>query len=467
MGRPNGRRDNGRQILEKITVTIFLPLILALGLLIFVHELGHFLVAKAVGVRVLKFSLGFGRSIIHFQKGETEYAIGIFPFGGYVKMAGEEPEELPDGDVEENKWEPGDYMYASVPRRLAIITAGPIMNIMLALLIYFGGYSIVGVNILATTTVGTVVAGSVAEAAGFLPGDTIVSVDGDSVGDWAALLGGIQMGIGVDHLLEIDRNETRISLNLPSLLEKDGGLREGVESGYGLGPVTGTRLSEVTDGGIAAAAGLEAGDQIVSYGGREIGNWHELYNAIHASPGDAAELRYMREGELTAVIVTPAPVFVDSTRETVGMIGITSDPTDLPFVHMNMNLPQALTMATRETWETGTMVVDILARLISGQLSMKKTMGGQVTIVAMATRSARSGMLSLLLFVAFVSVNLGVLNLLPIPVLDGGHLVFLGFEALRGRPLSMKVRLMATQVGMAFIILIMLYVTVNDFLRLI
>ncbi len=466
MGHPNGGRDNDRQIREKITVTIILPLILALGLLIFVHELGHFVVAKAVGVRVLKFSLGFGRSIVSFQKGDTEYAIGIFPFGGYVKMAGEEPEELPDGEVEEKKWEPGDYMYASVPRRLAIITAGPVMNIMLALLIYFGGYSIAGVNILATTTVGAVEAGSVADAAGFLPGDTIVSVDGDSVGDWAALLGGIQMGIGVDHLLEIDRNRSRINLSLPSLLEEDGGLREGVERGYGLGPVTGTRLSEVADSSVAAAAGLEAGDRIVSYGGREIENWHELSDAVHASPGEAAELKYLREGELITVIVTPEPVFIDSTGETVGMLGITSDPTDLPFMHISLSLPQALSMATRETWETGTMVVDILARLISGQLSMKKTMGGPVTIVAMATRSARSGLLSLLLFVAFVSVNLGVLNLLPIPVLDGGHLVFLGFEALRGRPLSVKVRLMATQVGMAFIILIMLYVTVNDFLRL-
>ena len=447
-------------------MTIILPLLLALGLLIFVHELGHFVVAKAVGVRVLKFSLGFGRSIVRFHKGETEYAIGIFPFGGYVKMAGEEPEELPDEEVEEKVWEPGDYMYASVPKRLAIITAGPIMNIMLALLIYFFGYSFAGVNILSTTTVGAVLSGSVAEAAGFLPGDTIVSVDGDSVGDWAALLGGIQMGIGVDHLLEVDRNRSRITLKLPSLLEKDGGLREGVESGYGLGPVTGNRLGEVADGGIADAAGLEAGDRIVSYGGREIGNWQDLSDAVHASPGEFAELQYMREGELSTVMVTPEAVFVDSTGETVGMINISNDPTDLPFEHMNLNLSQALTMASQETWETGTMVVDILARLISGQLSMKKTMGGPVTIVAMATRSAKSGLMSLFLFVAFVSVNLGVLNLLPIPVLDGGHLVFLGFEALRGRPLSMKIRLMATQVGMAFIILLMLYVTVNDFLRL-
>jgi regulator of sigma E protease len=225
-------------------------------------------------------------------------------------------------------------------------------------------------------------------------------------------------------------------------------------------------LSEVAAGGVAAAAGLEAGDRITSYGGREIENWHALAHEIQASPDESAELEFLRGDELKAVMVTPEPVFVDSIGKTVGKLGITSDPTDLPFLHMSLNLPRAFTMATRETWETGTMVVDILARLISGQLSMRKTMGGPVTIVAMATRSARSGLLSLLLFVAFVSVNLGVLNLLPIPVLDGGHLVFLGFEAMRGRPLSVKVRLMATQVGMAFIILIMLYVTVNDFLRL-
>jgi len=447
-------------------VTVILPLILALGLLIFVHELGHFLVAKAVGVRVLKFSLGFGRSIISFERGGTEYAIGIFPFGGYVKMAGEEPEELPEGKLEEGEWEPGDYMYASVPRRLAIITAGPAMNILLALAIYFGGYSIAGIDILATTTVGAVKPGSFAEVAGFTAGDRIVAVDGDSVGDWASVLSRVQMGIGVDHAVSVDRGGQLLDLNLPSLLEEDGGLRAGAEKGYGMAPVTGARLSAVSDTGAAAAAGLEAGDRIVRFGEKEVANWLDLSEAVHGSPGVTAELHYLRDGELMVTRVTPEPVMDDSTGQVIGWLGISSDPMDLPFEHISLSLPRAAVMAASDTWETGTLVVDILARLISGQLSMKKTMGGPVTIVAMATRSARSGLLSLLLFVAFVSVNLGVLNLLPIPVLDGGHLVFLGAEAMRGRPLSVKVRLVATQVGMAFIILVMLYVTVNDFLRL-
>ena len=447
-------------------MTTVLALILALGLLIFVHELGHFLVAKAVGVRVLTFSLGFGHRIVSFEKGGTEYAICIFPFGGYVKMAGEEPEDLSEGEAEPREWEPGDYMYASVPRRLAIITAGPAMNILLALVIYFGGYAVSGIDIVSTTTVGAVEAGSLAERAGFVAGDWIIAVDGDTVGDWVSMLGRVQAGIGDTHTVSVERDGHTLELNLYSLLEADGGLRAGAERGYGLAPVTGTLIDSVVATGVAAAAGLEAGDHIVRVGDREVDNWLELTGAIRGSAGITTELHFLRDGEIRRTTVTPEPVVDDSTGRVIGRLGIISDPMDLPVEHISLGLPRAASMAAVETWEIGTLVVDILARLISGQLSIKKTMGGPVTIIAMASRSARSGLLSLLLFVAFVSVNLGVLNLLPIPVLDGGHLIFLGVEAVRGKPLSMKVRLVATQVGMAFIILVMLYVTVNDFMRL-
>lgn len=447
-------------------MTTVLALILALGLLIFVHELGHFLVAKAVGVRVLTFSLGFGHRIVSFEKGGTEYAICIFPFGGYVKMAGEEPEDLSEGEAEPREWEPGDYMYASVPRRLAIITAGPAMNILLALVIYFGGYAVSGIDIVSTTTVGAVEAGSLAEGAGFVAGDWIIAVDGDSVGDWISMLRRVQAGIGDTHTVSVERDGHTLELNLYSRLEADGGLRAGAERGYGLVPVTGTLVSAVADTDAAAAAGLKAGDRIVRLSNREVDNWVELTEAIRSSAGITTELHFLRDGEVRRTTVTPEPVVDDSTGQVIGWLGITGDPGDLPVEHISLGLPRAASMAAVETWETGTLVVDILARLISGQLSIKKTMGGPVTIIAMASRSARSGLLSLLLFVAFVSVNLGVLNLLPIPVLDGGHLIFLGVEAVRGKPLSMKVRLVATQVGMAFIILVMLYVTVNDFMRL-
>jgi len=447
-------------------VTTILALILTLGLLIFVHELGHFLVAKAVGVRVLTFSLGFGHRIVSFEKGGTEYAICIFPFGGYVKMAGEEPEDLSEAEAEPREWKPGDYMYASVPRRLAIITAGPAMNILLALVIYFGHFAVSGIDIVSTTTVGAVEAGSLAEEVGFAAGDWIIAVDGDSVGDWVSMLGRVQAGIGDSHTVSVERDGHPLELNLYSLLEADGGLRTGAERGYGLAPVTGTLVDSAVATGVAAAAGLEAGDRIVRVGDREVDNWLELTGAIRGSAGIATALHFLRDGEVRITTVTPEPVVDDSTGRVIGWLGIISDPMDLPIEHISLGLPRAASLAAVETWETGTLVVDILARLISGQLSIKKTMGGPVTIVAMATRSARSGLLSLLLFVAFVSVNLGVLNLLPIPVLDGGHLIFLGVEAVRGKPLSMKVRLVATQVGMAFIILVMLYVTVNDFMRL-
>ena len=200
--------------------------------------------------------------------------------------------------------------------------------------------------------------------------------------------------------------------------------------------------------------------------GRELTYWHDLSEAVRASTGREVEITWEREGELFTSRLTPQRTVDDSTGEVRGRIGITSDPSDLPFEHLQLGLGGSLSFAGEQTWQTGTLIVDILARLISGQLSMRETLGGPVTIARVARDSARSGLLSLLAFVAFVSVNLGVLNLLPIPVLDGGHLVFLAAEALRGKPLSLRVRLIATQVGMAFIILIMLYVTINDVVRL-
>lgn len=444
----------------------FAALIVVLGILIFVHELGHFVVAKAVGVRVLTFSLGFGPRLISFTRGETEYAVCLLPFGGYVKMAGEDPEDLSKAAKEGRNPEPGDFAYSTIPRRLGIITAGPAMNVLLAFVIYLGCNLVAGLTIVSTTTVGHVQPASLAAEAGFIKGDTIVLVDGDTTDNWFDMLQQVQEGIGITHEVTVDRDGRYLKLSLPSLLGSDGGLTEGADVGYGLDPPFGSRVKEVLDSTAAAAVGLQGGDRIIRVGDNTVSTWWELTDAIQAYPGITTEIQYLRGEELSMVEVTPERVIDDSTGQVSAWLGISIDTEDLPYEHMNLNLSESIGMAATRTWKMGTLITDILVRLVSGQISMRKSIGGPVTIAKVARESARSGLLSLLLFIAFVSVNLGVLNLLPIPVLDGGHLVFLAAEAVRGKPLSLKVRLAATQIGMAFIILLMLYVTINDFVRL-
>ncbi len=447
-------------------VTTLLILIIILGILIFVHELGHFVVAKAVGVRVLKFSLGFGPSIFSFTRGETEYAVCWVPLGGYVKMAGEEPDEIAQAEEEGRELQPGDFAYASVPRRLGIITAGPIMNIVLALVVYFGIFSINGINEIATTMVSDVNPESLAAGAGIARGDEIISIDGVAVDTWNEAIGQITAGIGVIHEVGLLRDGLDVRVELPSLLGSDGGPVEGADSWYGMFPLYGSRIASVVDTGAAAAAGIQPGDRITRIGDTPVENWLDLRSALEPMAGIPVEVTYERDGESTTVSVTPAATENEETGEIRGFLGVGPDPADLPWEHVSLTLAQAIGEAASETWEKGTLIVDILGRLITGQISMRETLGGPVMIASVARDSARAGFLSLMLFVAFISVNLGVVNLLPIPVLDGGHLVFLGAEAIRGKPLSLKFRLIATQVGMAFIILIMIYVTVNDFMRL-
>ncbi|MFC1500631.1 RIP metalloprotease RseP [Candidatus Zixiibacteriota bacterium] len=441
-------------------------LIVVLGILIFVHELGHFVVAKAVGVRVLKFSLGFGPSIFSFTRGETEYAICWVPLGGYVKMAGEDPEDIIEAEAEGREPQPGDFSYASVPRRLGIITAGPIMNIVLALVVYFGIFAVNGITEIATTVVSEVNPESLAADVGIERGDEIRAIDGVAVDTWGDAIDMITAGIGVMHTVDILRGNEGIQVELPSLLGSDGGLVDGAETGYGLFPLYGSRIATVVDTGVAAAAGMQAGDRITRIGDTPVDNWLDLRSALQSKAGVALEVTYEREGESITIPITPNAEVDEETGEIRGFLGVGPDPTDLPLEHVSLTMVQSVGAAASETWEKGTLIVDILARLVTGQISMKKSLGGPVMIASIARDSARAGLLSLMLFVAFISVNLGVLNLMPIPVLDGGHLVFLGAEAIRGKPLSLKFRLIATQVGMAFIILIMLYVTVNDFMRI-
>ena len=459
-------------------MTTILWFIVVLGVVIFVHELGHFLAAKAAGVRVLTFSLGFGKKVLGFRRGDTHYVISALPLGGYVKMAGEVDEMMGEEIEREEDLEfgPGDFMYAGLPRRFGIIAAGPGMNILLAFFIYFGVVLLSGLTRYPTTEIGHFDpdAPALAREVGLRPGDRIVSVDGVEYTDWASATGRIREGLGKTHTVVVDRDGARLEFRLPSLLASDGGLTPALADSagglprrfdpYGFNLPFGSRLSAVVDSGAAAMAGIRAGDRIVRINGRPVERYWQLVKIVRASPGIPLEVTYLRDGEEHTTLLTPG-TREDPRGEKYGYIGVYSDLTDLPMEQVRLNLIEAVSTGAAETWRQGQLVLQVVGGLVTGRISMKKGIGGPVMIARAAGDRARGGLQSLLLFVAWLSVNLGILNLLPIPVLDGGHIVFLTAEAMRGRPLSLKVRLVATQVGMAFLLLTMIYVTYNDIVR--
>ena len=347
-----------------------LSAIVLLGVIIFVHELGHFLSAKLVGVRVLKFSLGFGPKLIGRKFGETEYLISSIPFGGYVKMFGEEPgEEL----KEEEK--PLAYTYQAVWKRFIIVFSGPLFNLIFAIIIFFCVFI------------------------------------------------------------------------------------------YGF-PVLLPEVGEVLTKSPAASAGMMKGDTIISINSSRINQWDEMTKIIHNNPGRSLNFEVRREGEVIAFSIIPEKKRVKDIfgqDKEIGLIGI--KPSGNTFMRKS-SLQGASTDSVRRTWEISVLTVVSIVKLIQRVVPME-TIGGPILIVQMAGEQASQGALNFFLFMAIININLGVLNLLPIPILDGGHILFLGIEAIRRKPLNEKVIAIAQRVGLALILFIMAFALYNDVMRLI
>ena len=341
-----------------------------LGVLIFFHELGHFLVARLFGVGVEKFSLGFGPKLLGKTVGITEYRISAVPLGGYVKMVGEEPDaEIDPADI------PISFTHKHVFKRILIVAAGPVFNLFLAVIIFFAIFQISGRYVL-KPTVGKVAPGSPAARAGFLPGDRVVAIDGQAVTTWEAMAKKISGSHGRTLHITVDRKGTRVALTVTPRLTPSRTL-------------FGEDIKRYTIGIIAA-------------------------------------------GETEMVPLT----FFESAAESLV-----------------------------QTYAVAKLTVVSIVKLIQGTLSVK-TLGGPIMIAQMAGEQAKAGAGALIFFIALVSVNLAVINFLPIPVLDGGHLMFFIIEAVIKRPVSMRMREMAQRVGIFVLILLMIFVFYNDIARL-
>ncbi|MEK7741809.1 MAG: RIP metalloprotease RseP, partial [Nitrospirota bacterium] len=439
----------------------FLSAIVLLGILIFVHELGHFLFAKKLGVRVLKFSLGFGPKLIGKKYGDTEYLVSAVPLGGYVKMLGEEP-----GDELKEEDKPFAYNYQPVWKRFLIVFSGPVFNLFFAAAIFFVVF-LSGVPV-PKPYAGKVMDNSPAAAAGLMTGDRITAINGKTVSGWDDIDVSVNESRGEKLLFKIEREGKIIELTVTP--EKKTGKNifgENTEvMDIGIMPLLYPEVGEVIKNAVAEKAGIKKGDRIVEIEGAPIKTWHDMTAMIHGSPEKPLRLKIKRDENFLELTVTPGKKtlkYPDGSEKQIGLIGIGPAGNN---VIKKYNPFEAASLGVKRTWDMVVLTVVGIVKLIQ-RIIPADTLGGPIMIFQMAGQQASLGVMNFFLFMAVISINLGVLNLLPIPILDGGHILFLGIEAVRRKPLSEKVMMIAQRIGLAIIITLMVFAFYNDIMRFI
>ncbi len=432
------------------TFNVIWPFLLVLGVLVFVHELGHFLVARWYGVRVITFSLGFGKKLLKFTRGETEYCISLVPLGGYVKLAGETVSDGPTGD-------PTEFLSKSKWIRFQVYLAGPVMNLVLALIVLAfvraqGADLPISPN--RPAVVGAVAAGSPAEQAGVRVGDRIVAIDGRDVPTWQAVNLAVLPKPDREMDVAIDRDGTRVTLKItPTAVTK---YRLGV---LGVQPIRRPQVLGVTAGNPAEKAGLKRGDVLLAVGGESGLSREEIIRKIQKN-GSTTPLVFSvsRDGQLQDIPITP------EGREGSTTIGAYIAHEE--FEHVDPTILQAFKISWNENIEATRQIASTLAGLFTRDTPVNQLMG-PVAIAELSASAAQLSWLYLFELMATISLNLGLLNLLPIPILDGGQIAILGLEGLFRRDMSVRVKEAILLAGAAVIILLMVTVIFNDVARLI
>jgi len=441
-----------------------LAFVVAIGLLILVHESGHFWVARAMGVQVLRFSIGFGKPLLRWQRSpeDTEYVLAAIPLGGYVKMLGEQ-----DGSSLPPAQRARAYDQLPPARRFLIALAGPAANFVLAVVAY-AAVALIGIPGLAPI-VGTVSPDGLAARAGLEPGDRILAVNGHAVSTWEDLrMDLLAAAVGAEHLqLRVRSAQGKVESlalslrDLPADSVGAGFLEKILGLGPYLPPVVGTVLADSP----AAKAGLQPGDRILAVDGRPVFSWQELAHRIEAHPHQRILLRFAHRGAVEERSLTTEYV-LDAQGQPQGRIGITMAalPADL-IVRKERGPLAALVYGARQTWSMSVLTVQMLGQMIAGRVS-PSNISGPIGIAEAAGASFAAGLAPYLAFLALISISLGVLNLLPIPVLDGGHLLFCVVEMVVGRPLSAAVVQKAQMIGIVLLLMLMSFAFYNDILRL-
>jgi regulator of sigma E protease len=429
-------------------VTSILAFVFVLGVLVFVHELGHFLAARRIGVRVLTFSLGFGPKLIGFTRGDTEYCLSAIPLGGYVKMAGENPEDnrtgAPDEFLSKSKWE-----------RFQVLVMGPVMNLALAWLV-MAAVLYQGAQLPAfdrePVIIGSITKQSVAQEAGLKAGDRIVGVDGRPVADWEEYSMEVLPKANKPINLQVERDGTRSDVVItPRAAGK-------FDSGeVGILPIMHPEITALNHGEPAQAAGLQPKDVIMTAAGERNVSRDRVIELIRAHEGQPLQLEVDRNGQLTPITVTPHRVG--------GIVRIGATISAWQIRTVEPGPIEALKLSAERNWDWTKLIVKTLGGLFTRETSVKQLMG-PVAIGQLSGDAVEQGWAQLFGLMAMISLNLGLLNLMPVPVLDGGHIAILAMEGLSRRDFSMKVKEKMLLAGFVLLLTLMVTVIYNDLMRI-
>ena len=433
--------------------------VLVLGILVFVHELGHFLMARRIGVRVITFSLGFGRKLFSFRRGDTEYCISVIPLGGYVKMAGENPKDVRTGASDE-------FLSKSKWQRFQVLVMGPVMNIALALIVmalvlYYNGADVPAFA-QEPAIVGSVVAGSPAAKAGIQPGDHITEVARRRVDTWE--------DFSLETVTKANRLITLTIIRGGKTIEQEivpvgrGKYEAGIT---GVQPLVRPQIVGVEPGGPAEESGLRTGDVIVSVDGQKpLVTWTgpdntfpgtNVTEVIRASEGKPLSFQVLRDDQPRGIVVTP--------RRINDLVRIGAQINPLEIRAARPSLPGAFKLSAERNWKTTKMIVRALGGLVTRDTPVKQLMG-PVAMAGLSSEAAEAGWIELFSLMTTLSLNLGLFNLLPVPVLDGGHIMILALEGLSRREFSMKVKKKMLLAGLVMLLMLTATAIYNDLARL-
>ena len=450
-----------------------LSIIVLLGVIIGIHELGHFLAARKFNVHVIRFKIGFGKTLVsRFDKRGTEFSIGLLPLGGYVQMLGEDnPIQGKDSDPD-NYSEEISYPQASLGARAIITAAGPIANFVLAVIAYFLIFMI-GVKDL-VPIVGAVNDDSLAMQAGIEVGDRIVSIDNKEVVSLKDLNTLLALRIGETGSILVNYKKPNSdlqyseSVNIENWLSSE--LDQSIISSFGILPFIPPIVSSVQVGSPADKSGIESGDQIIRVGDNVIRTWYELVEEISSIPDKETSLTIKRNGTSFSVPASIGSV-QDELGIKIGRIGITriSSNEEIPdeFLVITKKGPiESFALGIKETYNFTVLILDSIGKMITGSISAEN-IGGPIQIAVLSGTAAKAGLVSFISMIALLSINLGLVNLLPVPILDGGQLVLIAAEKIKGSPLSPGFVEFAYRIGLLLVIGLMAFAVFNDITRIV
>lgn len=422
-------------------LTNVLAFIFALGVIIFVHEAGHLLVAKAFDVRVLAFSLGFGKRLLGFRRGETDYRVSLVPLGGYVRLGGENPDEVSD--------DPREFLNKPRWQRILVYVAGPAMNVVLSIAImtalFAAGTSVSIDPGSLDPVIGTVADGSPAAEAGLRVGDRVVSAGGDPVDDWQDVNMALVVAPDKPVPMVVERDGATVSVTVvPEKVEPYGFGEAGVA------PELLPRFVQLLPGEPAEEAGFEAGDEIVSVDGRPVASQSQFVEYLQEHPAQEVRVTVRRSGEVLTLPVTTKEV--DGQGKVGALIGY----------YVEYSPGEAFVESLAFNWDITVRTIDILGKIVTRQVAPQTAVSGPIDIASLSGAAARTGFKPLFYLMSVISLSIAIFNLLPIPLLDGGQITILLIESVRGRDLSLSIKERIQQFGFLVIIVLMVAVIVMD-----